>query len=182
MYSGTHYKGKIVEFNKSKTVLRFQIQKKRRIKTMDLQVADVFAITYKDSVSRILYAPLLTDEEPLTVDQMQSFVAGENLARYRYHAPWASAIGAFTGVGLLNIGMWGVAIPAAYVGVVAAMPTLPKAKKYFPTEKLNDEYYVEGFKYVARRKKLRNAAIGSAASLVVCGTIAAIWSFKYYND
>ncbi|HNW88645.1 MAG TPA: hypothetical protein PKN48_03225 [Bacteroidales bacterium] len=182
MNNGKHYTGKAVAFNQAGTVLRFQVQKKHKLKTKDLQKTDIFAIYYKDSISRVLYEPLLTDEESLTVDEMHSFVSGENLAQYRYHAPWASAIGAATGAGMFYIGMWGVAVPAAYVGLVAAMPTYPKAKKYFPPEKLNDELYVDGFKSVARRKKLVNAAIGSAASILVCGTITAIWTFKYYND
>lgn len=182
MNNGKHYKGKVVAFNKAETVLRFEVQKKKKFNTKDFQRDDIFAIYYKDSVSRILYTPLVTDEETMTLEEMSSFVAGENLAQYRYHAPWASAIGAVTGAGMFYIGMWGVAVPVAYVGLVSAMPTLPKAKKYFPPEKLNDDYYVDGFNQIARRKKLINAAIGSAASLLICGTITAVLTFKNYND
>jgi len=182
LFNGKHYKGEVVEFNKNTTVLKLQYQKRNKLKTKVLPKEDVFAIYYKDSVSQILYSPLITDEQPLSLEEMQSFVAGENLAQYKYHAPWAAAVGALTGAGMFNLGMWGVVIPAAYVGVVAAVPTKPKSKKYFPPEKLNDQSYVDGFKYVAKRKKLKSAAIGSAASLLVCGTIAAILTFKYYND
>lgn len=182
IYTGKYYKGKILDFDRNKAGFHLQYQKKSKLKTRVFRTEDVFALYYKDSASQILYAPLITEEEPFSVDEMTRFVAGENLAQYRYHAPWASVIGAVTGIGMFNLGMWGVAIPAAYVGFTAAMPTLPKAKKYFPAEKLNDDVYVDGFKYVAKRKKLVNAAIGSAASLVVCGTIAAIITFKYYND
>jgi hypothetical protein len=188
MYSGKHYKGKIVDFNRNKALFHMQFQNGKKLKTKVFKTEDVFALYYKDSVSQVLYNPLFVDtenldgEKPLTVEEMQSFVAGENLAQYRYHAPWSSAIGAVTGVGLFYLGIWGVAFPAVYVGVVAAMPTLPKAKKYFAPEKLNDELYVAGFKNVAKRKKLINAAIGSAASLLICGTITAILTFKNYND
>jgi len=182
LYSGKHYKGKIVDYNKNSTVLSMQFQKRNKLKTKVLRAEDVFALYYKDSVGKILYAPLITEEQPVSLEQMRSYITGENLAQYRYHAPWASAVGAVSGVGILFMGIWGVAVPAAYVGTVAAMPTLPKNKKYFPPEKLNDEYYVDGFKQVARRKKITNAAIGSAASVLVCGTIAAILTFKYYNN
>ncbi len=182
MFNGKHYKGNVVGFNNNTTVFKLEYQKKNKIKFKVLPKEDVFAIYYKDSVSQILYTPLITDEQPLSLEEMKSFVAGENLAQYKYHAPWAAAVGAVTGAGMFNLGMWGVTIPAAYVGVVAAVPTKPKSKKYFPPEKLNDQYYVDGFKYVAKRKKLKSAAIGSAASLLVCGTIAAIFTFKYYND
>ncbi len=182
MYNGQYYKGKVIEFNNNDTKLKFEVQKKNKSKIKLVQRADVFAIYYKDSISRVFYEPLMTEERPWTTDEIGRYIAGENLARYRYHAPWASAVGAVTGVGLLQIGMFGIAVPAAYMGVVAAIPVNPKSKKYFPTEKLNDEYYVEGFKYVARRKKLVNAAIGSAAGIVVFGTIAAIITFRYYND
>lgn len=182
LYSGKQYKGEVINYNNNQTLFRFQYHKKNKIKTKVLQKEDVFAIYYKDSISQILYTPLITDEQPLTVEEMKSFVAGENLAQYHYHAPWAAAVGAVTGIGLFPLNMWGVAIPGAYVGVIAAMPTKPKTKKYFPPEKLNDEIYIDGFKYVAKRKKLVNAAIGSAASIIVCGTIAAILFFKFGND
>ncbi|MCK9612654.1 MAG: hypothetical protein PHR81_07215 [Bacteroidales bacterium] len=182
MFNGKHFKGNVIEFNKNETLLHLEVQKKKSIKTKILKKEDVFAIHFKDSISLVLYTPLITDEQPLTVEEMEDFIAGEHLAQYRYHAPWASAVGAVTGAGLFNLGMWGILIPGAYLGVAAAVPVKPTKKKYFPADKINNEYYIDGFKHIARRKKIVNAAIGSAASVLVCGTIAAILSFKHYND
>ncbi|MEI6122759.1 MAG: hypothetical protein WCQ95_03955 [Bacteroidota bacterium] len=179
-YNGRNLKGRIIDFNNNETVFRFELKKKKHIKTKVLAKEDIFALYYKDSVEKVLYAPIATDENPLTILEMKSLIGGENLARYRYHPRWATVCGAVTGVGGIYLGFWGIAIPAAYVAVAAAVPVKAKRKKYFPVEKLNDELYIEGFKHEAKRKKLVNAAIGGASGVVVLGTILAILTGKNY--
>jgi len=180
MYNGRHFKGKILEFNNNNTAFRVQYQKKNTIKTKVFLKEDVFALYYKDSIEKILYSPIITDEEPFTVSDMKSLIGGENLARYHYHPRWATICGAVTGAGGICLGYLGLTVPAAYVAVAAVVPVKAIHKKYFPPEKVNDKLYIEGFRHEAKRKKLLNAAIGGASGVVVLGTILAILTNKYY--
>lgn len=181
-YNGRHATGKITEFSTGQTVFRMEVNKKKRTRLKVIDKADIFAVYFKDSSARILYSPDVTVESDMTISEMESFIAGENLARYRYRAPWATACGVVSGLGGVYLGFWGFTIPAAYVGVVSAIPVKATRKKYFPPERISDEAYVEGFKYAAKRKKLKNALIGGGIGVATLGVALAILTSVYYID
>lgn len=181
-YNGKSFTGKISGYNNSSTVFSLEMQKKNRIKLKTVDKANVFAVFYHDSSGKILYEPDITIEDDLTIAEMESFIAGQHLARYRYHAPWATACGVVSGLGGVYLGFWGFAVPAVYVGVVTAVPVKPVKKKYFPADRVNDEAFIEGFKYQAKRKKMVNSLIGGGIGLLTLGTVLAILTNVYYID
>ena len=180
LYNGKSIKGKVSN-NKNETFVLVKLQKKNKVKTKFLDKENIFAICYKDSIRDVLYVPIEADETPLTVAQMESFVGGSNLAKYSYHPRWATVCGAVSGLGGISLGFFGMLIPTAYVAVASAVPVKPLKKEYFPAEKVNDEYYVEGFKQEAKHKKLVNAVIGGVAGFVVLGTTLGILTSLDYK-
>jgi hypothetical protein len=173
LYSGKSILAKVRD-EKSQTFISYQFHKGNKIKTKYLYKENIFAIYYHDSVSDMLYVPQLNDESPFTVEQMQSFVGGENLARYRYHPRWATICGTATGLAVIPLGIYGFLVPTAYVSIFASTPVKPLKKKYFPAEKVNDEFYKDGFKQEAKRKKLFNSVIGGVSGAVIIGTTLGI--------
>jgi hypothetical protein len=180
LYNGKSISGKVSD-NKNLTYISYQFQKKNKLKTKLLYKEQIFAIYYLDSLSDVLYVPRPDEEMSFSVDQMQSFISGENLARNYYHPRWATVCGAASGVAGIGLGFFGMLIPPAYIAVASSTPVKPLKKKYFPPEKVDDEFYIEGFKQEAKRKKLVNSVVGGVAGFIVLGTTLGILTTLDYK-
>jgi hypothetical protein len=181
LYNGKSILGKVSD-NKNQTFISYKFQKKNKVKIKYLSKENIFAIYYRDSLDDVLYVPDVSEEVPFTIDEMQRFVSGSNLARYNYHPRWATICGAATGLGGIYLGFFGMLIPTAYIAVSSAVPVKPLKKKYFPADKVNDDFYVEGFKQEAKRKKLVNSLLGGVSGFLVLGTTLGIMTSLDYKN
>ena len=180
LYNGRSVLGK-VHNDKNQTYITYTFQKKNKLITKSLYKENIFAIYYRDSLSEVLYVPRPDEEINFTEEQMQSYINGENFARNHYHPRWATACGAVSGVVGIGLGFFGMLIPPAYIAVSSSVPVKPVKKKYFPPEKVGDEFFVEGFKQEAKRKKLVNSVVGGVAGFIVLGTTLGILTTLEYK-
>jgi hypothetical protein len=180
LYNGKSILGK-VRNDKNQTFISYTFLKGNKQKTKFLYKEHIFAIYYRDSISDVLYVPDVSDEVPFSVDEMQRYVSGSNLARYNYHPRWATICGTASGLGGIYLGFFGMLIPTAYVAVTSSLPVSTTKKKYFPPEKVNDEIFKDGFKQEAKRKKLVNSVIGGASGFLILGTTLGILTSLDYK-
>jgi hypothetical protein len=181
LYNGKSIMGK-VHNDKNQTYITYTFQKKNKIITKSLYKENVFAVYYHDSLSDVMYVPRPDEEINFTEDQMQSYISGENFARYRYHPRWATVCGVASGLAGIYFSFYGMLIPPVYIAVASSTPVKPLKKKYFPPEKVNDEFFVEGFKQEAKRKKLVNSVIGGVSGFIVLGTTLGILTTLDYKN
>ncbi len=182
MYNGKSIIGKVHD-DKNQTYISYQIRKRHKVKTYYIYKENIFGIYYKDSVSNIFYvAEPTTIGGSLSLPEMQSYISGENMARYNYHPRWATVCGTVAGLGGIYFGFYGLLVPTAYVVIAAATPVKPIKNKNFPAEQMNNEFYKNGFKQEAKRKKLVNAIIGGVSGIVVLGTTLGILTSQGYKS
>ena len=182
LINGKSYTGRIVSFSNNDSRVGFAVPGKKKPKLKSFDKQDVFSVHFRDSADVVLYFLDADLGNEMTVGEMEAFVRGEQFATRYYHCRWVIPVGAVAGVGGLYWGFWGLSVPAAYFGVVAATSVSVKNKKYLKEEDLKDEYFVQGFKYKAKRKKLNNAIIGGLAGAAVMGAVSAVITGLYYFD
>lgn len=94
--------------------IKYQITKGKKYEFKQMAIEDMFAIKYKDSSMQILYSQDTVNGYYYSVDEMYSFVLGENYARKYFKAPLSSIGGFVTGMAGGIVGFWGFTIPTAY--------------------------------------------------------------------
>lgn len=181
LFNGKTLTGNVTN-DKNLTFVSCEFQKGKKLKSKLIAKEDIFGIYYKDSIVDTLYAPIAAEEITFTFDEMQRFISGEQLARAKYHPRWATICGAATGLGGIYLGFYGMLIPTAFVAVASSTPVKPVKKKYFPPDRANDEFFIEGFKQEAKRKKLVNSVIGGVSGFLVLGTAMAIMTSLDYKN
>lgn len=168
MYNGKYLLGKVTDL-KDSTFVVCEYQKRNKSFSKLISKEAIFSVNYKDSASQLYYYQGMDPDSPTSVEDMSSFIAGEQLARYKYHPRWTIPVGVVAGMGGTALGIYGLLVPAAYVGTTAALPVGAKHRKYFPDEKINDAPFMEGYKREAKRKRLVNTVIGSVSGILVTG-------------
>jgi hypothetical protein len=82
-------------------------------KIKKLSIEELFAIQYSDSLS-YFYKTDTANGYFYSVDEMYSYILGENYARNYFKAPLSTVGGFFTGMAGGIVGFWGLTIPTAY--------------------------------------------------------------------
>lgn len=146
-------------------------------KTKIIESEQIFSITNKAGQEKIYFKIDPQDPDIQSIEQMKSFVQGEYDARIQYKAPLATIGGFVVGVGsgilLAPNPIYSPIIPAAYSAVIGSTnPSVDKIKAKNPKYK-DDEYYLLGYKDVAKQKRVANTLKGSIAGLLV-GIVTAI--------
>lgn len=142
---------------------------------------DIFDIRYSDRNKEVIYLPDSNRGLIFSEDEMDRYLSGMQNARLNYKAPWVTVGGVAAGAAGLYWGFWGLAAPAAYAITFSAIPVSTKGKPYL-NDHIGDDYYMEGFKAMAHRKKVKNALFGSIGGALVVGVVTSILTFKYAND
>jgi hypothetical protein len=168
MYNGKYLLGKVTDL-KDSTIVVCEYQKRNKSFSKLISKEAVFSVHYKDSASQYFYFEGMDSDSPASLADMTAFVEGEQIARYKYHPRWAIPVGVLAGIGGTGLGIYGLLVPAAYVGTTAALPVGGKHRKYFPEERVNDVAFMEGYKREAKRKRLVNTIIGSVSGILITG-------------
>lgn len=134
----------------------------------------IFSLMHRDGSEEVLYSPdtlSLLDSSKVDVDfnveEMRRFIKGEQDGRIA-KSPLTTLIS--TGIGTASgmFGFFGPIIPSVYFGIIALKKKNPALERQIPNEGLRDDAaYTDGFNRTAKRKKLKNAALGSTAGLAL---------------
>lgn len=109
--SGKFINGKVKSIDNTSVV--YEINKNNKIKIKEISIEELFAIQYKDSIN-CFYAQDTLNGYYYSVDEMYSFILGENYARNYFKAPLSSVGGFVTGMAGGVVGFWGFTIPTGY--------------------------------------------------------------------
>ncbi|PLX13216.1 MAG: hypothetical protein C0594_01525 [Marinilabiliales bacterium] len=142
--------------------------KNKRDKIRDYDLFSIFSITDSTGQEYVIYSPDTLEAMFLTVDQMRSFVYGEKNAFENYKAPVAFASGVFVGLASpiiiysMKYNVLYSFLPAAsYSAVFEAIPISDQKTQKFCSEKMDDDYYLRGFKEGAKAKRVQSVIKGS---------------------
>lgn len=126
-----------------------------------IDLLNIYSINYADKTEKIFYKQDSAIGFDLSVKQMGLNIIGERQAFKNYKAPWITLTGFAAGVAAGHfMQFWGLLLPPVYATAfgmftpeIHTSPDLPYATK-------NDYYFLEGYKYTATRKKVKNALLG----------------------
>ncbi len=100
------------------TIAYRRIDKKDKLKTIDPY--RVFSVKYRDGSERIIYQPDSLDPIDFKVEEMRTFIKGEQDARYLYKNNFIKYAGLGIGAGCAFLGFYGVVGPPLYATVVGS--------------------------------------------------------------
>lgn len=133
---------------------------KSKVRAYDLR--NVYSVHFKDSARVITYFQDTATDNFLDVETMGRFVNGEHYAVMHYKAPLVTAGGIVSGAaGILWNPFYGLLVPAAYSATLGAIPVSTQKLSREHPDLYADPYFVEGYRMKARKKKIKNAIVGS---------------------
>lgn len=177
--NGRSMTGKVVS-NSNETVIHLT-KSGKHTKAKRYFKEDVFDIKFSEGKREVLYLADSNRGFYFSEDEMDRFINGMQCARIHYKAPWVTVGGVAAGAAGIYWGFWGLTAPAAYAITLSSIPVRVKGKAYLK-DHIGDEFYIEGFKTMAKRKKVRNALFGSIGGVLLVGIATTILTFKYAND
>jgi hypothetical protein len=176
MLNGNQKIVNVKEVNSRLLYISYQNVKKNRAKLKAIELLDVYSVGYKDSARQITYVQDSNLGLVLDVDQMGSYIHGEQYAKAHYKGVgyWVGgAVAGFGGPYFLNY-FYGLLVPAAYTGVVAAIPAGTKKLARQEPALYADAQFVDGYKHKVRKKSVMGALYGSLIGIGVAGVTTAI--------
>jgi len=100
------------------TIAYRRIDKKDKVKTIDPY--RVFSVIYRDGTERIIYEPDSLDPIDFKVEEMRTFIKGEQDAMSLYKNDFIKYAGVGIGAGCAFLGFYGVVGPPLYATVVGS--------------------------------------------------------------
>ncbi|HIO72745.1 MAG TPA: hypothetical protein EYN38_06520 [Flavobacteriales bacterium] len=167
LLSGKEIEGEKVE--KDSVDVRITRTKKKKKKFTFYDQSRVFSITKADGTTEILYFQDTTDENALSIREMQYYIVGEQDAMKSYKAPLA-LIGGFVITAVATY-QWG-----PYIGLIPVIPiTLgmamisPKIKRKAVSnpDLLREDTYIMGHRRKAKNIKVQRVITGAIGGFVV---------------
>lgn len=129
----------------------------------------IFSITDNRGIEEIIYKKDSLVENYFTVEEMRSYVYGARTAKTQNKAPWAFAGGVFFGGTAPYIipVLYSPLIPATFSAAVYA--TKPSEKNVIEKnpEYKNDPYFINGYREIAKQKRLNSSLKGSAVGIIL---------------
>ncbi|MBU0764874.1 MAG: hypothetical protein KJ607_08570 [Bacteroidetes bacterium] len=135
----------------------------------------IFSIRDSCGIEKIYYHPDTIERSFLSVSQMRSFAYGQRDAYSRFKAPGAAVSGFTVGAASpFALYVWYSFIPSLAVSAVyEIVPVRMKRIEKKCPDKIDDIFYLQGFRETANRKRVLNAVIGTGAGFVT-GVAAAL--------
>ena len=167
LLSGKEIEGDIVEMDSLDVRITFIKNEKKKFSFYDQ--SRVFSITKKDGSTNILYFQDTTDEDALSILEMQLYIIGEQDAMKSYKAPWA-LIGGFviTAAATYQWGPWIGLIPVVPItlGIAMLSPKI-KRKAVSNPDLLREDAYIMGHRRKAKNMKIQRVITGAIGGFVV---------------
>ncbi len=178
LMNGRTMDGKVVTINESQVI--YESKKKNKTIIKELETYRIFSISYGDGHTQILYTQDTIRGDYFSASEMHYFVMGEQDA-YNYHrAPGATLIGftlAATGGFFLAGDFLLLLVPFVSSGVHTIPGIKIRKKRVSNVEYLKEITYIQGYKRVAKNKRIQNAIKGS-----LIGVLAGVATFHILNN
>ncbi len=147
------------------------MNKRNKLKQIGLEY--VFSVVDSNNKEKVVFESTTIGKTYFTIEQMRSFIKGENAASKSFHSPFSTISGIVTGAGSiyllpvvlhLNV-FFSPVIPATNSAVVGAFNYKEeKVKKKYP-DKADDVYFIAGYRELATQKRINNSIKGGIIGL-----------------
>ena len=144
----------------------FVIYKNKKGKFKSIEKFDVYSIIEESKKEVIVYKPDSVDNESFTLTEMKAFVQGQYDANQHFKSLLSSigGIGVAAASSLLINPLYTPIVSGVYCGVIGSTKASEK-KIIIPNEFTNSDHYLLGYKKATKRKRIKNAILGSAIGL-----------------
>lgn len=145
--------------------------KRNKSKLIDLEY--VFSIVDSNNQEKLFFEPNTIENTYFTIEQMRSFIKGENAAIKDFHSPMSTVSGIVTGAGSIYLLPSVLHLNVFFSPIIPAVNSLivgsfnykeKKIKKKYP-DKADDMYFIAGYRGVAMHKRTNNSIKGGIIGL-----------------
>ena len=144
------------------SILKYDISFHSKVKQTSVDLLNIYSVNYADKTQKIFYRQDSAIGFDLSVKQMEYFMLGERDAIKNHKTPWIT-VGGFV-VGVLathKLQFWGLLTPVVYATAFGLFTPKIHSSPNLGSYITGDYNYLEGYKYTATRKKVKNALLGS---------------------
>lgn len=162
------------------TMLKYDYSFHGKEKQKAIDLLNIYSVNYANKTQKIFYRQDSAIGFDLSVKQMELNILGEREALKNYKTPWITAGGFAVGaVATYFFQFWGVISPAVYAtafGIITPKVHTSPELNYATT---SDFYFLEGYKYTATRKKIKNALLGSIIGIAAYAITSNVINIDY---
>ncbi len=162
--------GKVLEVKSASindSTVTFQKFGSTSMKRRVFEKRKVFSVTFETGKEKVVYEPDSMENEEYNKAEMRMYVQGEIDAREHFRSPLTTIGGVAVGSGGAFFAIYGSTLPMLYSGSVVLFKT-NMAKQNLPDQTILDsEPYINGYSTQARKKRIKNALIGSVSGYLV---------------
>lgn len=162
LMNGHTMEGKVVNITES--FISYEYRKKNKTYVKELDTYRTFSILYGDGHTQILYAQDTATGNVFSAAEMKYFILGEQDAYKYFRAPGATLMGfsfAATGGMFLAESFLVLLVPFLSTGIHTIPGMKINKKRVSDPDHLKEITYVQGYKRVAKNKRIQNAIKGS---------------------
>lgn len=155
------------------SLLKYDISFHGKDKQKVIDLLNIYSVNYTNNTEKIFYRQDSAIGFDLSVQQMNFYILGERDAIKNYKAPWITAGGFVAGILAAHyLQFYSLITPAVYAAAFGLFtPKLHSSPNlnYSTTSNYN---YLEGYRYTATRKKVKNALLGSIVGIAAYAIIS----------
>lgn len=167
LLSGKEIEGEKVELDS--VDIRITTIKKDKKKFSFYDQSRVFSITKADGTTDIIYFQDTSDEDALSIREMQFYIIGEQDAMKSYKAPWALVGGVVVGAASTYLfGPFLGLIPVVpYTLAIAMINPRIKRRAVSNPDLLREDAYIMGHRRKAKSIKIQRVIVGTIGGFVL---------------
>jgi hypothetical protein len=167
LISGKQIITKSLHEEPNSSILKYDISFHEKVKQRSVDLLYVYSINYADKSQKIIYRQDSATGFQLSQKQMALYITGERDAIKNYKAPWITITGFAAGAtATYFVQFWGLLTPVAYATAFGIITPRVHSSPALSSTVMSDFNYLEGYKYCATRKKVKNALFGTIAGVV----------------
>lgn len=146
------------------SLLKYSYTLHGKEKQTAIDLLNIYSVVYANRTEKIFYRQDSAIGFNLSEKQMWLNIQGERQVNSYYKAPWITVTGFAAGVAAGQfLQFWGLLVPVVYATGLGMFTPQIRTSPDFPYSIKNDYYFLEGYKYTATRKKVKNALLGCLA-------------------
>ncbi len=178
LMNGRIQEGKVLNINES--VVNYEYSKNNKTYIKELDTYRTFSILYGDGHTEILYTQDSAMGNDFSVAEMKYFILGEQDAYKYFKSPGSTLLGftlAATGGVFVAESFLVLLVPFLSTGLHTIPGIHIRKSKVSNPDYLKEITYVQGYKRVAKNKRIQNAIKGS-----LIGVLAGIATYHVLNN
>ncbi|MFH0867007.1 MAG: hypothetical protein V1904_12495 [Bacteroidota bacterium] len=168
LLSGKQIFAKSIYEEPNSSVLKYDISFHGKDKQSSVDLLNIYSVNYANKTKKIFYRQDSAIGFELSAKQMEYFMLGERDALKNHKTPWITVGGFVVGAVVTHyVQFWGLLTPVVYATAFGIFTPKIHSSPNFGSNITGDYNYMEGYKYTATRKKVKNALLGTILGFAV---------------